>query len=163
MLDKANQKTKKINGQLFYDIGTLPLSGKSRPACPEQALARRRACPKIFSQRGQQILEYAVVMLAVVAAFSVMRIYAERGLQAHIKSQADQIGRQNESFEPSIDDGLDRTIITKDVNTVQDAMLRKNATGLESSYNALAIGLSRGVVNVNTTELISLGYEGTPQ
>lgn len=158
MLEKTNQKTKKLNGQLIYDIGTLPLSGKSCPACPEQAMARRRTCPKIFSQRGQQILEYAVVMLAVVAAFSVMRIYAERGLQAHIKSQADQIGRQNESFELSVDDGYDRTIVTKDVDMLHDTTLRKNSTGLESSYNSLGSSVSKGRVNAEKTELVSIGY-----
>ncbi len=175
MLEKASQKTKKRNGQLVQEIGTLPLSGTSCPACPEvhsEVFENRRACPeayaevftgrrhslKIFSQRGQQILEYAAVMLAIVAAFGVMRIYAERGLQAHIKSQADQIGLQNESFEQSYDDGYDRTTVTKDMGVLSDGVSRKNSTGLASSYNSLTTGVSKGVVDVNKTELISVGY-----
>jgi|GEM_PF-3727465 len=149
MLEKAKQKTKKRNGQLVQDIGTLPLSGRG---CP--------ACPKIFSQRGQQILEYAVVMLAVVGAFTAMKLYAQRGLQAFIKSSADQIGRQNESLEQSVDDGYARSETIRNIDTLSNDITRVNSTGLARTRNSSSISTGIGRVDTTTKELVDVIYEG---
>ncbi len=58
------------------------------------------ACRRIFSsQRGSQILEYAVVILALSGAFTVMYMYGKRGIQGVIRDQVDrEIGPQKEFF-----------------------------------------------------------------
>lgn len=56
------------------------------------------ACPrKRKSIRGQQILEYAVLIAAISAALTAMFVYGKRGLQSMIRYSADQVGLQKDS------------------------------------------------------------------
>lgn len=53
---------------------------------------------KKSSRLGQQILEYAVVLVALSMALTVMYVYAKRGLQSTIKDTVDkEIGSQVDS------------------------------------------------------------------
>jgi uncharacterized protein (UPF0333 family) len=60
---------------------------------------RCSACLKnrIFSNRGQQVMEYALLASAVISALLIMYVYTKRGVQSLIKVSADQIGPQIDS------------------------------------------------------------------
>ena len=45
----------------------------------------------MLSKKAQSILEYVVLVAIVVAAFSAMRLYVQRGLSAHLKVIEDQV------------------------------------------------------------------------
>lgn len=44
--------------------------------------------------KGQSIMEYAIIIGIVVIALSAMQVYVRRGIQATIKVAADQLGPQ---------------------------------------------------------------------
>jgi hypothetical protein len=45
-------------------------------------------------RRGQSILEFSLVICALVAAFIGMQIYMKRGMQGRLRSLADEMGQQ---------------------------------------------------------------------
>jgi len=51
--------------------------------------------------KAQAILEYAVLVAVVIAAFLGMRTYVLKSVQAKFKSSADTIG-QGEQYEPGV-------------------------------------------------------------
>ena len=42
-------------------------------------------------KKVQSIIEYVLLVAIVVAAFSAMRLYVERSIQAHLKTIQDQL------------------------------------------------------------------------
>lgn len=44
--------------------------------------------------RAESSLEYAIVILGIVAALLAMRIYITRGIQGRLKQTADELGQQ---------------------------------------------------------------------
>lgn len=52
--------------------------------------------------KAQSILEYAVVLAAVVTALVGMQLFFKRGIQASLKLAADQIGAQQDSADVDI-------------------------------------------------------------
>ncbi len=75
------------NGQRIAE--TCALHGPAM-SCP--------ACPKKPSKRGQQILEYGLLIAAVSVALTAMYMYGKRGIQAVIKGTTDSyIGSQSAS------------------------------------------------------------------
>lgn len=86
---------KKISNREFED-------GKEQPMAEMYSLQEpvmgSSACPrKRKSIRGQQILEYAILIAAISAALMTMYVYGKRGLQSMIRYSADQIGPQKDS------------------------------------------------------------------
>lgn len=49
---------------------------------------------KIFRQRAQSTLEYAMVVACLVAALLAMQIYIKRGVQGRLRDAANDIGEQ---------------------------------------------------------------------
>lgn len=77
-------------------------------SCPEsfdaafglaQDKLRRGACSwhARRSRKGQQVLEYAVLLSALSMVFLVMYMYGKRGLQGIIRGSAMQVGTQRDS------------------------------------------------------------------
>ena len=65
---------------------------------PPASSSLRAPCCRCLSSLGQQIIEYAVLIAAVAAAFSAMFLYGKRGLQATIReSVVKTIGGQVQS------------------------------------------------------------------
>jgi len=48
----------------------------------------------MITQRGQSILEYALIISVVVAALAGMSVYVQRSAQANLKVIEDQINAQ---------------------------------------------------------------------
>lgn len=49
---------------------------------------------KCFSKRGQSTLEYAVLIVVIIAALIAMQVYLKRGIQGRMRESSDQIGEQ---------------------------------------------------------------------
>ncbi len=49
---------------------------------------------KCFSKKGQSTLEYAVLIVVIIAALIAMQVYLKRGIQGRMRESSDQIGEQ---------------------------------------------------------------------
>lgn len=54
---------------------------------------------KWLKKNGQSTLEYAVLIVVIIAALVAMQVYLKRGIQGRVRESADQIGSQ---FSPGI-------------------------------------------------------------
>lgn len=54
---------------------------------------------KMLNKRGQSTLEYAVLIVVIIAALIAMQVYLKRGIQGRMRESSDQIGEQ---FSPGI-------------------------------------------------------------
>jgi len=61
---------------------------------------------RILNNRGQNIIEYTLILGIVVLALSAMQTYVRRGIQAGIKIAADELGPQEGVEETDPDKGL---------------------------------------------------------
>lgn len=59
--------------------------------------------PVINKREGQSVLEYAIVIGAVVIALLVMQAYVRRGLQGKLKVIADDLGQQYNPYNTTSD------------------------------------------------------------
>lgn len=55
-----------------------------------------------LNKKGQNTLEYAIVIAVIVSALIVMQIYIKRGFQGKLRSSTDNIGEQ---YSPTITTG----------------------------------------------------------
>jgi Flp pilus assembly pilin Flp len=85
--------------------------------------------------RGQSVLEYAILVGIVMAAILGMQIYAKRGIQAGIKTAADQLGDQLKGMQYESGDRQRSVIAAGDaltresaVTTASDRRIRTRAT-----------------------------------
>lgn len=46
------------------------------------------------TKRGQSVLEYAILMVIIIAALLTLQTYVKRGIQGRLKSATDDIGSQ---------------------------------------------------------------------
>jgi uncharacterized protein (UPF0333 family) len=49
---------------------------------------------KLLRKRGQSTLEYAVLIVVIIAALIAMQVYLKRGIQGGLREKTDQIGEQ---------------------------------------------------------------------
>jgi len=49
---------------------------------------------RMLRKRGQSTLEYAVLIVVIIAALIAMQVYLKRGLQGRLRESSDQIGEQ---------------------------------------------------------------------
>jgi uncharacterized protein (UPF0333 family) len=49
---------------------------------------------KCLGKRGQSTLEYAVLIVVIIAALIAMQVYLKRGIQGRMRESSDQIGEQ---------------------------------------------------------------------
>jgi len=107
-----------------------------------------RACLE-RNRRGQQAIEYAVLISAIIAALLFMYMYARRGLQAAIKSSADQIGPQSHN-EPLA--GVVKTTGNATMSTVTNDLTQVNKIGEETYYDYQSVSTSQGLSETHTQE-----------
>ena len=88
-------------------------------------------------KKGQSTLEYAVLIVIIIAAHLAMNQYIKRGLQGRLKSATDDIGDQ---FSPGNTNS--RKTVTTGVNEVQQFGI--NAVGVQST-----VMLNREVTTTN--------------
>lgn len=94
----------------------------------------------MFKQlRGQTVLEYALLLAAVVAGLVMMQIYAKRGLQGKYKIYGDNLGSQ---YSPGR--VTDSTIATVTLSNSS-----------ESSNNGLTTVTSSETKSVNNNETVA--------
>jgi uncharacterized protein (UPF0333 family) len=48
----------------------------------------------VLKKRGQSTLEYAVLIVVIIAALIAMQVYLKRGMQGRMRESSDQIGEQ---------------------------------------------------------------------
>ena len=99
-------------------------------------------------KKGQSTLEYAVLIVIIIAALLAMNQYIKRGLQGRLKSATDDIGDQ---FSPG---NTNQTkVITTGVNEVQQFGI--NAVGVQST-----VMLNREVTQTNdSTNIVNTQAE----
>src|ERR1041385_7121717 len=72
-------------------------------------------------RKGQSTLEYAVLIVIIIAALLAMNQYIKRGLQGRLKSSTDDIGEQ---FSPG------NTNVTKTVTTASNTAEQFGVAGI---------------------------------
>lgn len=102
-------------------------------------------------QRGQSILEYAILIAVVIAALTAMQVYAKRGIQAGIKTAADQIGTQEDGMRYESGERRNRAVAA-----AGDVLDRQSATTADSSRaitqsQAAGGGVSRAINEQTST------------
>lgn len=55
-----------------------------------------------MSKKGQSTLEYAIIVVVIVAALLAMQVYIKRGVQGKLRSSTDDVGEQ---YSPQITTG----------------------------------------------------------
>lgn len=55
-----------------------------------------------MSRKGQSTLEYAIIIVVIVAALLAMQVYIKRGVQGKLRTSTDDIGEQ---YSPQITTG----------------------------------------------------------
>lgn len=59
--------------------------------------------------KGQSTLEYAMIIVFVVAALLAIQIYMKRGVQGKLRESADQVGEQFDAGNTSVTSNMTRT------------------------------------------------------
>ena len=101
------------------------------------------------SARGQQVIEYAILISAIITALLFMYMYGRRGLQAVIKGSADQISPQIHSLPLT---GAMVTTGDSTMATVTSDTTQVNKTGDERYYDYQSVSTSQGVSHTRTVE-----------
>ncbi|UCB56775.1 MAG: hypothetical protein JSV30_06175 [Candidatus Omnitrophota bacterium] len=97
----------------------------------------------LSSKKGQNTLEYALLIATVVGAVVGMQIYAKRGVEGKLKSATDDIGAQFDPLNTAYSWTNTQESTTKTVT---------NASGVSNTY----MGVPGGGVQETTTRS---GYE----
>lgn len=133
MLKNPGYAAKRKEG-LVPGTGTLRVPGTSSSACHQGFSLNRR---------GQQVIEYAVVVAAIAAAFTTMYVFMQRGLQAHIKILSDsEIGPQNECF-PLSRPGEEQ-VANSTISTLSSDTMRANKTYGDARYEFEMVSATTG-------------------
>jgi hypothetical protein len=53
---------------------------------------------KTSSNAGQSVLEYAILIVCVIAALLAMRVYVQRSFMGHLRSATDELGQQQYDY-----------------------------------------------------------------
>ncbi len=96
-------------------------------------------------RRGQSILEYAMIVAVVVAAFLAIQIYMKRGVQGKLRSSVDDIGGQFEAAKTKVVSETNRAGITVEETSLGVTTV---STGTGSSAKA-EVSTSKGSESVD--------------
>lgn len=96
---------------------------------------------KRLGRKGQSTLEYAVLIVVIIAALIAMQVYLKRGIQGKMRESADTIGEQ---FSPGITQGNKYTVTWMNQTTTSDRWSERtiiqnqwqNRSGFENVINA---------------------------
>lgn len=75
-----------------------------------------------MSKKGQSTLEYAIIVVVIVAALIIMQVYIKRGVQGKLRDSSDDIGQQ---YSPGITTG---SYTTTTGSTQQEVVTRAGVT-----------------------------------
>lgn len=81
---------------------------------------------KVLTKRGQSTLEYAVLIVVIIAALIAMQVYLKRGVQGKFRESSDQIGEQ---FSPGY--------TTSNLTTATHSRTRDTSTAVSSTTQIL--------------------------
>lgn len=92
---------------------------------------------KLLGKKGQSTLEYAVLIVVIIAALIAVQVYLKRGIQGRIRQSSDQIGEQ---FSPGwttsnrITNTYSNSIETQDAYSTNTQIINQfqNQTGWEN-------------------------------
>lgn len=84
---------------------------------------------KILTKRGQSTLEYAVLIVVIIAALITMQVYLKRGIQGRVRESADQIG---EAYSPGAT--ITNRITTTFANTSEYADAYSTTTQIHNQF-----------------------------
>lgn len=103
------------------------------------------ACLKktFFSKRGQQVMEYAILVSVLSSALIVMYVYTKRGLQNVLKISADQIGPQGDSAPLSSVSMHENT--TSTAETLTDEATQVDRIGREQTITMRSDSITTGI------------------
>lgn len=95
-----------------------------------------RACPRL-TKKGQQIVEYALVITAISVALTVMYVYMKRGLQAMIKNKVDaEVGPQIDSL-PLLGEREFSNVLSNMMElTTESTRIQEGAGGAQHVYDS---------------------------
>ena len=93
-------------------------------------------------RRGQSLLEYAILMVIIIAALLTLQTYIKRGLQGRLKSSADDIGEKY-----SMSSGAN---YSKVVTTTSNTRERVNGGTTESTQRAPSETVTNVSISTNT-------------
>lgn len=102
----------------------------------------------IWAKKGQQVIEYALVITAITAALTVMYVYVKRGLQAAIKNKVDaDIGPQLHSAPILGEREIQNSISQMEELADDSTRIQSNGTGVRYTYDSQmsAAGNSMGI------------------
>lgn len=105
----------------------------------------------IKNRKGQSILEYAILVLIVVAGIMAMQVWIKRGLQQRFRSNAEQIG-EGDLFSPGKTTGSYTTVITSENKEKQ------TAGAINTTYTT---GKNKTTVSGNETAPVSTSEDWT--
>ena len=122
---------------------------------------RQMRMKRARSQRGQSVLEYALLLGVVIAVIVALQLYFKRGLQGRWKEASDQIGEQfttNETYTIQTRQQSSREETTGTANEI-------NANNWSQSkvLSALPGGISAGDIigKLDGAETVYAGHETT--
>ena len=73
---------------------------------------------RMLGKRGQSTLEYAVLIVVIIAALIAMQVYLKRGIQGRVRESSDQIGEQ---FSPGYTVSNRATYVNSNQTEVQES------------------------------------------
>ena len=96
-------------------------------------------------ERGQQVIEYALLIMTITVALTAMAYYSRRGMQAFIKGSTDQLGKQQDAL-PIVEPD---TIVSSasSLHTLTDGVTNISSSGEERISNYESGSRSKGTTN----------------
>ena len=109
---------------------------------------------RLYAGKGQNLIEFSIMLAIVVAVFTVMQVYIKRGIQGGLKFSADQLGKQEDFVEKDPTKGRLEEAISHDIvqgtSTVsstggtQTTVSSQTSTKGEGSHSLYKVGFTEG-------------------
>ena len=118
---------------------------------------------KLLKTRGQSTLEYAVLIVVIIAALIAMQVYLKRGLQGRVRQSSDQIGEQ---YSPGYTESSQVTNASAHTTEMQDRAFsrtqiidqKQNISGWE---RVASVGTNYTMLNKTHFSIASLPHLST--
>lgn len=104
---------------------------------------------KIFGIRAQGMIEFAVIVACVAAAFLGMRVYIKRSLMGKLRQSADEIGGQYSPLSSAAN--MTVTVTSNSTNTPALTQLKSGGSYVYDTYNLPVYGISSATDSTETT------------
>ncbi len=93
-------------------------------------------------KKGQSTLEYAILIVIIIAALLSIQVYIKRGVQGRFKSAADDIGDQ---FSP----GNTVETVTTTLNSGSRETFGSGVSRTDLDYEDTVLNVDRDITNIN--------------